>query len=225
MGFPEKFATSALRLANNNLDQAAVLVQNMAARASDLEKGVIETSSSGSLTPNMVGQTSFNSMNSAISASQNQGLSSNSNSSQNSHSNPSNRERDSHGGSHGSHGSGGGGSGGGGGGRERERERERDSHSGGHSGSGSHSSSHSGSHGNNNSNSNTTRESSNSHSNSHGTGSHGKMQNSLDTNFATDTLLSDEVDPILSPREDLMKLDQEVSWQCDLCVYGDMCVW
>jgi hypothetical protein len=36
------------------------------------------------------------------------------------------------------------------------------------------------------------------------------MHNSLDINFATDTLLSDEVDPILSPREDLMKLDEEV---------------
>ena len=48
MGFPEKFATSALRLANNNLDQAAVLVQNMTARASDLEKGGVETLSSSS---------------------------------------------------------------------------------------------------------------------------------------------------------------------------------
>jgi hypothetical protein len=36
------------------------------------------------------------------------------------------------------------------------------------------------------------------------------MHNSLDINFATDTLLSDEVDPILSPREDMMKIDNEV---------------
>ena len=50
MGFPEKFATSALRLANNNLDQAAVLVQNMTARAADLEKGGVETISSSSST-------------------------------------------------------------------------------------------------------------------------------------------------------------------------------
>lgn len=51
MGYPEKFATSALRLANNNLDSAAVLVQNMTARASDLEKGVTEVHSSSGSTP------------------------------------------------------------------------------------------------------------------------------------------------------------------------------
>ena len=39
MGYPEKFAPSALRLANNSLDQAAVLVQKMTGRAAELEKG------------------------------------------------------------------------------------------------------------------------------------------------------------------------------------------
>lgn len=58
MGFPEKFATSALRLANNNLDQAAVLVQNMTARASDLEKGVVESVSSSSTPPTLTTSTS-----------------------------------------------------------------------------------------------------------------------------------------------------------------------
>ena len=38
MGYPQKFATSALRLANNSLDQAAGLVQKMAARAAELAK-------------------------------------------------------------------------------------------------------------------------------------------------------------------------------------------
>ena len=45
MGYPEKFAPSALRLANNSLDQAAVLVQKMTARAAELEKGDVMTSS------------------------------------------------------------------------------------------------------------------------------------------------------------------------------------
>lgn len=71
MGFPEKFATSALRLANNNLDQAAVLVQNMTARASDLEKGGVETLSSSSSNVSLSLPTSSSTSNLSLSLSYN----------------------------------------------------------------------------------------------------------------------------------------------------------
>ena len=48
MGYPQKFATSALRLANNSLDLAAGLVQKMSARAAELAKDDHKTQISNS---------------------------------------------------------------------------------------------------------------------------------------------------------------------------------